>query len=526
MTVLQRMARWACNLTLDDVPPRVREQAVNQWLSTLAAIYTGYDSDLGPRIAEAFPAPGPGAARISPTGESAPPAHAAMLMAAWSMVLDFDDVMLGGHTGHSSVIVPLALAAGRSGSELLVAQIVANEIAARINMVCAVGSTRGQMATHLHLIAAAAARAKLEGLNETRFAEALAFAMSYPGHALYPAFLGSDAKVLCAALPVRTGMEAVDAVRAGLRAPHDPLDDPRGFFARAARIPVRDFLDGLGEQWHTETNSYKLYPVCGYLCAALDATLDLVRDHNLVPRDIAAVDVFASIFTVGMDAHSAPYLDGPGSHLSTLTFSTPFVIASAIVARDFTPARLKRDSIATPSVWGLASRVRVRHDLALTLDALTADIPIGAALRRIPRWKAALFALTLAGTARLRNPLHILRLVAGLARAAGERGPLDLRHSTKPMGARVEMRLTDGRVVSRAVSMPRGFAGGGDDIRALMRGKLAAAVGNYEATQLLALLERLPFLSRPEVAQFLTLLTLPARPTVVSRAAVSWPPPR
>jgi 2-methylcitrate dehydratase PrpD len=506
MTILQRMARWACHLTLDNVPPRVQSQAVNQWLSTLAAIYTGYDSDLGPRIAAAFPSPGPGAARIIPTGESAPPAHAAMLMAAWSMVLDFDDVMLGGHTGHSSVIVPLALARGRSGGELLLAQIVANEIAARINMVCAVGSTRGQMATHLHLVAATAARARLEGLNETQFAEALAFALSYPGQALYPAFLGSDAKVLCAALPVRVGMEAVDAVRAGLRAPHDPLDDPCGFFAKATRLPVRDFLDGLGERWHTETNSYKLYPVCGYLCAAVDATLDLVRGHDLSPCGIAAVDVFASIFTVGMDAHSAPYLDGPGSHVSTLTFSTPFVIASAILAHEFTPAQLKRDWIATPSIWALATRVRVRHDLTLTLDALTADIPIGAALRRIPRWKAALFALTLARTARLRNPWHIVRLVAGLARAAGERRPLDFRLSTKPMGARVTMRLTDGRVVSRAVSIPRGFAGSGDDVRALMRWKLAAAAGNYEATQLLALAEQLPALSHGDVASLIQLL--------------------
>jgi 2-methylcitrate dehydratase PrpD len=526
MTILERMAHWACRLTLDDVPLRVREQAVNQWLSMLAAIYTGYDSDLGPRIAEAFPAPGPGAARIIPTGESAPPAHAAMIMAAWSMVLDFDDVMLGGHTGHSSVIVPLALANGRSGAELLLAQIVSNEIAARINMACAVGSTRGQMATHLHLVAAAAARARLEGLDETQFAAALAFALSYPGQALYPAFLGSDAKVLCAALPVRVGMEAVDAVRAGLRAPHDPLDDPRGFFARATRIPVRDFLDGIGERWHTETNSYKLYPVCGYLCAAVDATLDLIRKHDLVPPEIVSVEVFASIFTAGMDAHSAPYLDDPRSCVSTLTFSTPFVIASTIVAREFTPAQLKHDWIATPDVWELASRVRVRHDLALTLTALTADIPIGAALRRIPRWKAALFALTLAGTARLRNPLHILRLVAGLARAAGERGPLDLRRSTKPMGARVALHLTDGRVVSHAVSIPRCFAGSGDDVRALMRAKLAAAIGNYEATQLLALLEHLPTLSRTEVAQFLTLLTMPARPTLAFPATGSWPPPR
>ncbi len=511
MTTLQRMARWACRLTLDDVPRHVREQAVNQWLSMLAAVFTGFDSDLGAQIAAAFPSPGPGAARIVPTGESAPPAHAAMLMAAWSMVVDFDDVMLGGHTGHSSVIVPLALADGRSGAEMLLAQLIANELAARINMVCAVGSTRGQMATHLHLVAAAAARARLEGLNETQFAEALAIALSYPGHALYPAFLGSDAKVLCAALPVRTGMEAIDAVRAGLRAPRDPLDDSGGFFARATRLPVRDFLDGLGERWHTETNSYKLYPVCGYLCAALDATLDLVRTHNLSPDDIAAVAVRASIFTVGMDAHSAPYLDGPRSCISTLTFSTPFVLASAILAREFTPAQLKRDWIARPDVWALAARVRTRHDVPLTVNALTADIPIGAALRRIPRWKAALFALTLAKTARLRNAWQVARLVAALARAAGDRRPLDFRESTKPIGARVEIRLTNGHVVQRAISIPRGFAGGGDEVRALMRQKLAAAVGNYEATQLLGLLEHLPTLSRAEVERFLSLVTTAAQ---------------
>ena len=62
--------------------------------------------------------------------------------------------------------------------------------------------------------------------------------------------------------------------------------------------------------------------------------------------------------------------------------------------------------------------------------------------------------MTLARTAGMRNPLHILRLVAGLAHAAGERAPLDLRRSTKPMGARVEIYLTDGRVVSHAVAIP------------------------------------------------------------------------
>lgn len=523
---MRQLARWAAGLRPEQVPERVREQAVNQILSTLAAVYSGWDSDLGRPLEEAFPPPGPGPARIVPTGDAAHASHAAMLMASWSMVLDYDDVMLGGHTGHSSVLVPLAIgsAGGHSGAELVLAQIVANEVAARVNMACAVGHTRGQMATHLHLMAAAAARAKLEELDEDTFAEALGFALSFPAQALFPAFLGSDAKALCAGLPIRVGMEAVDAVRAGLVAAADTLDDRRGFFSVLSRVPVREFLGGLGERWHTETNSFKLYPASGYLSSALDATLELVRQHDVAATEVASVDVWASLFTVGMDAHSAPYLDGPRSRISTLTFSTSFTVASAILAREFTPAQLKREWIEDPRVWELAARVKSRHDVRLTLEAMTADIPIGAALRRIPRWQAAAFAWSIAATAfgrfgRWRRP-ETLRLIAGLTAAAGDHRPLDFKNSTKPLGARVEIHLSDGRSLHRSVSIPRGFAGAyrkeADEgsVRELMREKFQAAagavIGTERAAEAASLLEDMERLSPAGVQRLLDLACIGA----------------
>ena len=512
---LRELAGWACGLRLGDIPRSVRERAVDQVLSTLAAVYSGWESDLGPGLERAYHPPAAGPARIIPTGAAAPASHAAMLMASWSMVLDFDDVMLGGHTGHSSVLTPLAIGSmgQTSGADLLVAQIVANEIAARINMVCAVGATRGQMATHLHLLAASAARAKLEALDEDRFAEALGLALSYPSQALFPAFMGSDAKALCASLAVRVGMEAVDAAREGLRAAVGLLDEKKGFFATHARVPVREFLGGLGKRWHTETNSFKIYPVCGYVCSALDATLELVHSHEIPPGDVAAVDVWASMFTVGMDAHSAPYLDGPRSRVSTLTFSTPFTIASAILAREFTPEQLKRSWIEKPEVWQLAARVRSRHDFELTQRALTADIPIGAALRRTRPWQAGAFAWSAAGSAlgkrdRWRNP-DTYRLIARLAAVAGDSSPLDFSKSTKPLGAHVEIHLSDGRTLGSAVSIPQGFAGastgeGKPTVRDLMRRKFvnaaAAAIGHDQAQEMSDFLERLEDLSAAEVS--------------------------
>ncbi|HEX2832517.1 MAG TPA: MmgE/PrpD family protein [Thermoanaerobaculia bacterium] len=463
-STLQTLAKWGASLTLDEVPPRVREAAIDQVLSTLGAMLSGRASDLGEPLARMLHGDGV--------------THDAMRMAAWSMVLDYDDVMLGGHTGHSAVLVPLALARGHSGNDLLLAQIVANEIAARINMVCAVGTTRGQMATHVHLLAAAAARAKLEALPADSFAQALALAMSYPAAALFPSFLGSDAKMLCAAWPVRMGMEAVDAVRAGLVAAADPVDDRRGFFAVNAKVPVREFLGGLGTRWHTETNSFKLHPVCGYLSSAVEATLALVHEHDLRADDVASIDVWASIFTVGMDGHSSPYLEG--RRIATLTFSTPFVLASCVLARDFTPRQLRREWIEEPRVWELAARIRSRHDVGLTLTALTADIPIGAALRRTKRWQAAGFGWHLATQAfgrggRWKQWRDSLRLVTGLARVAGETKPLDFTNATKPMGARVSIRLRDGREVERSVSIPRGFAGHDEPVRPLLRRKFVDA---------------------------------------------------
>lgn len=540
-TALTRLARWGAALSLDEVPETVRRQAVNQVLSTLGAVYSGFTSDLGPPLAAALAPAAPGAARVIPTGAPATPAHAAFQMAAWSMVLDYDDVMLGGHTGHSSVLVPLAFAAaeGRSGGDLVLAQVVANEIAARINMVCAVGSTRGQMATHLHLLAAAAARAKLAGFDAGRFAAALGFALSYPARALFPAFLGSDAKVMAAAWPLRMGLESVEAVAAGLTAPADVLDDPRGLFATLAAVPVREFLGGLGERWHTATNSFKVYPACGYLAAVLDATLEIVRQHRPAAAEVAAVEVSASIFTYGMDAHSAPYLDGPRSPLAALTFSTPYTVACALVAGELGPEQLTRRWRRDPRVWELAARVRVRHDTRRTLRALTADIPVGAALTRIGRMQAAGFGLALAGKAfgrggRWRRPLTALRLAAGLAAAAGSRRPLNLENASKPLGARVEVVTGDGRRLSAEVDVPRGFAGAGDwrQSRRLMHHKLVTCatpvVGAAAAAEAAVLAAELPALPAGGVRRLTDLCCRPGdRAAAPSSAAASgaalWP---
>jgi 2-methylcitrate dehydratase PrpD len=516
---LSRLGRWAAGVEFDDLPAPAVEAAKDQVYSILAAVHAGFRSDLGKPILRAFAAAGgSGGAHAAPAGIATTPAHAAFLMAAWAMVLDFDDIMLGGHTGHSTVLVPLAYceALKRSGKDLLTAQIVANELAARINMSVALGPTRGQMATHVHLVGAAAARGSIERLDETALAEAMAFALSYPGKALYPAFLGSDAKALCAAWPIRTGLESVDAVRAGMRGNVGILEDPRGFIRTLARTPVPEFLDELGRRWHTPTNSIKPYPACGYINAALDATLFLVRTHDIDPCAVQAVDVDASIFTVGMDMHSSPYLKGPDSLVSTLTFSTPFTLACAILDRDVSGQHLTRERIRDPRLWSLAQKIRVHHDIRHTIDSVLADIPIGATLKHARRMTAPRFLLSVGGPALvakmlLREPLALCRLVAAVSKAARSKEPLDVTRSEKRLSAGVRIRTTDGASYEKTVEIPTGFAGSGDRdaMRVVARKKYLAqaspAIGITDALRAADMIGNLEQLAPSDVAQLIRL---------------------
>jgi 2-methylcitrate dehydratase PrpD len=521
---LSDMARWASGFRLNDVPERVREHAKNQVLSILAGLHAGYASDLGPRIAKAFPPPGRGPATVIPAGGTAQPAHAALLASAWSMVLDYDDSMLGGHTGHSSVLVPLAYASGHTGEELLAAQIAANELAARINTAVALGPLRGQMATHVHLIGAAAARARLERLNPDAFAQAVGFALTYPAKALYAGFLGSDAKVVAAAWPVRQGCEAVDAVRAGLVGNPATLE---AFIKQFADFAVPAFLGGLGERWHTETNSFKIYPGCAYLDAVIDATLGIVRRYEVRAEHVAAVDVHASIFTVGMDVRSGPWLRGPASLVSTLSFSTPYTVACAIRDRNVTPDHLTRPRIEDADLWALADRVRVHHDPDLTIQALTSDAPVGAALKAAGR-DALRYVLRMGGSAPrslegLRQGARIVKAVRDAS--TGRVG--DLQHARKAVGARVELRTTDGRYYTERVDVPIGAAGWGDhkQVRELMREKYLACaapvVGDVRAATASEGIERLEELDAEGVAALVAANVRPRKRATSPKAAPS-----
>ena len=191
------------------------------------------------------------------------------------------------------------------------------------------------------------------------------------------AFLGSDAKVLSAALPVRLGLDACDAARAGLVGPRDILEHPDGFLAAFASVPLPDAVDlALGRRWHTETLSFKVHPGGPGLDAAVDCAAQLHRVLGPVTiDDVDEVVVTTSMYTLLVDQKAAEFLDRERSPVSALVFCTPYAVATTLLTGGLTAADFGLPSTADEQRWRLAAKIRLEHDAGMTRQSLLSEAP-------------------------------------------------------------------------------------------------------------------------------------------------------
>lgn len=468
---IPELARWATTLAPSDVPEPVWRAAGAQRASTVGAAVWTLSHPLSDSISAAL-ASDPSGPCTFLAGDEKGPSAAAAGNAALSMALDFDDTVLGGHTGHSTVFVPLAVAEATDAdpARVALAHVAANEVAARVAAAAAVGPFRGQQTAYIHAVGAAVARAVVEGDDSETLADALGIALGQPPWPLESAFLGSDAKHWSASEPIRAGLAALEAARAGQCGRDNLLESDAGFLDSFSTIPLPAFLGGLGERWHTRAVTVKAVPGCAYVTAPVEAALAIRQELEADPAAIQRVTVHGSLFATEVDDRASPYLEGPDSPVSALTFTVPYGVAAALVDGEFTPRQLAPDRVEDDRIWSLTDRVDLVHDPELTMAALRSEVPVGAMLRRVGLPVLPYAAKTVGiGT--------VARHLPTLLRLARKRPlPTDLAEADKRMGARVTVETADGRTVARSVPHPNGFAGQPlDSIEGVAREKCTAA---------------------------------------------------
>jgi 2-methylcitrate dehydratase PrpD len=302
-----------------------------------------------------------GAARLVPDWQPAPVRTAALINGTASHTAELDDIYREGiyHPGSPTVAAVLALAQQRdaSGEELLQAVAVGYEIGDRIAATVnpahyTYWHTTGTVGT----LGAAAGAAALLGLDQTRFAHALAIATTMAA-GLQQSFR-SDAmsKPLHAGHAAEAGLLAALAAGGGYTGALDVLEGPAGFGVAMAASP--DWSRALAEPDRPlgiTTATVKNHSCCGHTFAAVDGALEL-RALGVRPSDIESVEVRTAATAAKVAGNTDPRTAFEAK------FSVSYCVAAALVLgsvrlRAFSPAAL-----TDPVVREVEQRVTVVPD--------------------------------------------------------------------------------------------------------------------------------------------------------------------
>jgi len=143
----------------------------------------------------------------------------------------------------------------------------------------------------------------------------------------------------------------------GITGPQQPLEGKMGFFNVYYRGEYdRDvLLDGLGKLYYGSYLGFKPWSSCSVTQPSIDATLRLVKEHDLKPGDIEEITVFVGT-QARYNCEPLEYVRNPKTVMDA-KFSVPYTMAIAATRRKVTLADFMLDNIKDPTVLGLAERV-------------------------------------------------------------------------------------------------------------------------------------------------------------------------
>ncbi|VWX62432.1 conserved hypothetical protein [Burkholderiales bacterium 8X] len=340
----------------------VRRTVVDGFTDTVAVMLAGRDEPVTQvvrRFAAAHSAPS-SEARLLMGNERALARDAALINATAGHALDYDDVGLLGHP--SVVLVPALMAEGErlhaSGEELLRAYVIGYECWAElISREADLHHRKGWHPTAvIGVVAVAGAVAALRQLDAGRTQQALGIAASMASGVI--ANFGSMTKPFHAGRAASQGIDAVNLAEAGLTSSPDALEHPGGLLAalspsgKADRESVSHVL-GRSLRIATLGLTVKKYPMCFATHRVIDATLDLVAQHDLRPDDIEKIDA-----TIGIAQDAMLRNHAPRTALEA-KFSLEFAIAAALVERKVGLVQLSDAFVQRREVQALFGRVRI-----------------------------------------------------------------------------------------------------------------------------------------------------------------------
>jgi 2-methylcitrate dehydratase PrpD len=360
------LARFACGLSLQNLPPPVIAAAKANVFDTLACAAAGSSA---PGVAEvrelSLEWGGAPQATILAFGDKVPAHHAAWVNGTMAHARDYDDTHDAAvlHAGVS--VIPAAIAAaelrnGVAGADFIAAVAAGLETICRLGVATRVGIIEsGYMYTSLFgYFAATVAAGRVLDLNLEQMVNALGIVYSQVAGNHQVTRDGALTKRMQPGFAAKAALVSVQLARRGVRGVQATFDGIDGFL----RVYLHDRCDRdalrerLGERYEFMQLSYKPYPCCRFNHTAIDAALALRASHAIRPERVRRVRV-----GLNHQAYEAvctpPEVRRAPRTVVDAQFSIPFTVAAALIdgavkLGHFNPAALLR-----ADVLALAGRV-------------------------------------------------------------------------------------------------------------------------------------------------------------------------
>ncbi|QEW02205.1 MmgE/PrpD family protein [Microbacterium lushaniae] len=306
------LAEWAGSLRIEDLPDSVIDRVLAHTLDTVGAILVGATQPWTRTVAEYASVESPtGRSRSAALDRTLRPEWAALINGTAAHGFEIDDYALPGLSHPGSVVVPSAFALGEdrgiSGRALIVALAAGFESIVRFGEACtpSLTSHRGfHVTSALGVFGSAASAVSVHGLTADQGLAALGIAAAHASGTTEFTRTGGDIKRLHAGMAAAAGIRSAALATGGFTAPLAAIEGERGFLAAFVEQARPEQLTAqLGHRWALDGLALKRWCVCAGIQAPLAGLDAILREGDIRPEDITAIEVGVDRATLAHVGH-------------------------------------------------------------------------------------------------------------------------------------------------------------------------------------------------------------------------------
>jgi 2-methylcitrate dehydratase len=161
-------------------------------------------------------------------------------------------------------------------------------------------------------------------------------------------------------MATQSGVMAALLAEKGYTGPEHVIDGKEGLVhVMGPKWNLEILEDGLGNGFRITQCGMKAFPTEALTHAPISCTLDLVKEHDLSPDQVARVHIRSLARAADILADASKY--DPRSK-ETADHSLPYVIAAAVAERQVTPLQFTDEKIMDPTIRAQLRKVEVVAD--------------------------------------------------------------------------------------------------------------------------------------------------------------------